>query len=335
MRFQEINVLYLLIISILLLIKIIHDHYKRKGLIYTSDISSLKKSIEGSGSGRRLLIPGFLKVFALTMMILALARPQFGTVKEEIKKYGIDIFLAMDVSYSMAAEDLKPNRLEAAKKVIGKFLNRIGSNRVGMIIFSGKPMTLMPLSLDFGVLIDSLKQIRLEEVPFGGTNIGDALSMSCFHLEKEKTKSKVVVLLTDGENNTGYADPLAAAKIAKEKGIKVYTIGMGSKQGAPIPVKTAYGKRYQRDHSGALIIPKLDVIPLKTIAKYTGCKFFRATDEKTLEKVFENISKLEKSEIRTSRTIMYSEQAHIFLFIALGLFMAAILLETGPLRRME
>jgi Ca-activated chloride channel family protein len=203
-----------------------------------------------------------------------------------------------------------------------------------MVIFSGKPMTLMPISMDFGVLVDHLKLLRLEEVPFGGTNIGDALSMCVYHLEKEKTKSKVVILLTDGENNSGYTDPMAAAKIAKEKGIRVYTIGVGSIQGAPIPYNTPYGKRYAQEN-GKMVIPKLDATTLKTIARYTGGKFFRATDEKTLANVFENISKLEKSEIRTSRSVLYSEQAHIFMMLAFGLFLAAILLETGPLRRLE
>lgn len=335
MRFQAPGLLWLLLLAFFLLGLVVRGHYRRKGLLRVSDVSALRAILPGGGRGRRLLLPRFLMVAALILMVVALARPQFGTVKEDIRKLGIDIFLAMDVSYSMAAEDLKPNRLEAAKTVIGKFLDRAGDNRVGMVIFAGKPMTLMPLSLDFGVLIDHLKPLRLEEIPYSGTNIGDALSMCVYHLEREQTKSKVVVLLTDGENNTGYADPLAAAKIAKEKGIKVYTVGVGSHDGAPIPVNTPMGKRYARDQRGELVIPKLDPVTLKSIAQYTGGRYFRATDEKTLEQIFEQIAQLEKSELSTSRTVLWSEQAHVFLILAFGLYMAAVLLEGGPMRRLE
>lgn len=335
MRFQAAALLWLLLPAFILLGLIVRSHYRRQGLLHVSDIAALRAVLPGGGRGRRLLLPRFLMMGALVLMIVALARPQFGTVKEDVKKLGIDIFLAMDVSGSMAAEDLKPNRLEAAKIVIEKFLDRVGDNRVGMVIFAGKPMTLMPLTLDFGVLIDHLAPLRLEEIPYSGTNIGDALSMCVYHLDREKTKSRVVVLLTDGENNTGYADPLAAAKIAKEKGIRVYTIGVGSHEGAPIPVQTPRGKRYARDHQGQLVIPKLDPVVLKSIAQHTGGRYFRATDEKSLEEIFAQIARLEKSELSTSRTVLWSEQAHVFLILAFGLYLAAVLLEGGPLRRLE
>lgn len=335
MRFHDPAALWLLLLPFALLALLVYRHHRRAGLLRLSDVALLVAAAGGRRSARRMLLPELLKVAGLALLVVALARPQFGTVREETKQMGVDIFLALDVSYSMAAEDLKPNRLEAAKRVVSDFIKQTGSNRIGMVIFSGKPMTMLPLSMDYGVLEEHVKLLRFEEVPFSGTNIGDSIAMCVFHMEKESTKSKVVVLLTDGENNTGYADPLAAAKIAKEKGIRVYTIGVGSEGGAPIPIRTAYGMRYARDESGALLMPKIDPVTLKAIAEHTGGQFFRATDEKALAEIFGRIAKLEKSEIRSSRTVVYSEQGQVFALLAFGLLLSATLLENGPMRRLE
>lgn len=335
MRFHDPAALWLLLLPLGLLVLFVVRHHRRTGLLRIADTALLVAAARGRRSARRMLIPEFLKVACLALLVVALARPQFGTVREEMKQMGIDIFLALDVSYSMAAEDLKPNRLEAAKKVVADFIKEAGVNRIGMVIFAGKPMTLLPLSMDYGVLQDHVNLLRLEEIPFSGTNIGDSIAMCVFHMEKEPTKSKVIVLLTDGENNSGYADPLAAAKIAKEKGIRIYTIGVGSEGGAPIPMRTPYGTRYARDETGALLMPKIDPVTLKAIAEHTGGLFFRATDEKALARIFERIATLEKSEIRTSRTVVYSEQSHVFALLAFGLLLSATLLEQGPMRRLE
>ncbi len=335
MRFHDPQALALLVFPLLLLALLVYRHHRRTGLLRLSDVATLVAASGGKRAPRRLLAPELLKTMGLMLLVVALARPQFGTVREESKRLGVDIFLCLDVSGSMAAEDLKPNRLEAAKKVAADFISMAGSNRLGMILFAGKPMTLLPLSADYGVLVEHVRRIRLEEVPFPGTNVGDSIAMAVYHLEKEQTKSKVVVLVTDGESNTGYADPLAAAKIAKEKGVRVYTIGVGSEGGAPIPVNTGYGRYYARDENGQLLMPKIDAVTLKAVAEHTGGQFFRATDERALARVFETIGKLEKSEVRTSRTVVYSEQSHVFSLLAFGLLAAAILLESGPMRRLE
>jgi Ca-activated chloride channel homolog len=233
----------------------------------------------------------FIRLLILSLLILILARPQTSSTTRNVKTEGIDIVIALDMSGSMEAVDFKPNRLEAAKKTALDFIDKRKTDRIGLVVFSGESFTLCPLTIDHKVLSDLFKKIKSDMTGVTGTAIGDGLSVADARLKESKAKSKVIILLTDGMNNTGKIDPLTATEIAKTYGIKVYTIGVGSKGFAPYPVKTPYGTVYQN------IKVEIDEDLLTKIADMTGGKYFRATKNTELSKIYEEIDKMEKTEI--------------------------------------
>jgi Ca-activated chloride channel family protein len=249
------------------------------------------------------------RVLALGLLVFALARPQFVEKEEEIHTEGIDIILTLDVSRSMLAEDFKPkNRLYVAKNVVAEFLNLIHNDRVGLVVFAGQAFTQCPLTLDYDVLRTLLARVDIGMIE-DGTAIGTALANSVNRLKDSAAKSKVVILLTDGENNAGKIDPETAAKIAQALGVRVYTVGVGKEGGAPIPVDhPVYGKIYGRNPDGSLALTKVDEKTLKSIASVTGGQYFRATDGEALKKIYEQILGLE----RTKFQVKQFEKAHEF-----------------------
>jgi len=306
--------------------RILKDSGRRTGIGYAN--FPILKSVHARTYKNWLSVfPAVLKAVALCLLVAALARPQFGEEKEDVKRQGIDIFIALDVSGSMSAEDLKPDRITAARELTSEFIKKLNDHRLGMVIFAGRSMTLSPLTIDIGIIIDYLAKVKVGEMPIDGTAIGDAISNCIYKFKDEKSKSKVIILLTDGENNTGNVEPMLAAKIARERGIKIYTIGIGSKDGAPIPVMQGGRKLYVRNPDGTLAIPKIDEKLLQEIAALTDGRYFRATDEKKLKEIYEVINKLEKSEIITSKLTLYSEQAHYPLFLAFIVMLAAFVIE--------
>lgn len=288
-----------------------------------------------------------LRAVILLLLVIAVARPQFGEEEQETTKLGIDIFIALDVSGSMSAEDLKPDRITAARNLTGEFIKKLSDHRVGIVVFAGRSMTLSPLSTDISIMSESVAKVKVGEMPIDGTAIGDAIANCVYKLtgakgakaqknegttaaakdEKSKVKSKIIILLTDGENNSGNIEPMLAAKIAYDEKIKIYTIGIGSREGAPIPVTQGGKKFYMRNNDGTLVIPKLDEKLLQEIAALTGGLYFRATDEKKLREIYEIINSLEKSEIITSKFTMYSEKAHYPLFLAFALMVLNFVIE--------
>jgi len=237
---------------------------------------------------RKLLIA--VQLFAFTSMILAMAKPYFPgdseATEEEFRK-GIDIMLAMDVSLSMMAMDFEPNRLEAAKKVAKEFVEgRIG-DRIGLVVYAGEAYTASPGTVDHESLMAQIDSIGNEPID-GGTAIGTGLGTAVSRLRDEKLPSKVVILLTDGSNNAGEVDPLSAAELAKEKNVRVYTIGVGTNGEAPTPVITPFGVRFE------MAPVEIDEKTLRSIAKITGGHYFRATDEASLRLIYEEIDQMEK-----------------------------------------
>jgi Ca-activated chloride channel family protein len=258
-------------------------------------------------------IPIAAKILGALLIVVGLARPQSGTASREITSEGIDIMLVLDVSGSMKAEDFKPNnRLYVAKQVIREFVEGRTNDRVGLVVFAGQSFTQCPLTLDYGVLTSFL-----DEIDFGmiedGTAIGLALANAINRLRDSEAKSKVIVLLTDGVNNRGQIEPLTAAEIAKTLGIKVYTIGAGKPGNALYPVEDpVFGKRY-------VYIPnEIDEESLSQIAELTGGRYYRAQSEQMLERVYQEISLLEKTEVKIKEYVQYQELFSFFAAAALA-----------------
>ncbi len=277
-----------------------------------------------------------LRFIVISLLIIALARPQLSQSQEHRFAEGIDIILALDISESMRAEDVKDaNRLETAKSVIRDFLKHRESDRVGLVVFSGESYTLCPLTLDYTLLIEILEGV---EVALGGqlkdgTAIGDAIATTTNRLQVPETTKKIstgriVILLTDGENNAGSIDPGTAASLAQSIAIKVYTIGMGKEGGALIPYEdTTFGKRYRE------VRTYLDEETLKRIANITGGKYFRATDVQSLRHVYTEIDQLEKTEFKVVDYREEKEMAAYFLIPAALLFGLEVLLCNTVLRK--
>ncbi len=266
------------------------------------------------------------RVLALVLLAVALARPQIVEKQEEIRTEGIDIMLSLDVSGSMQAEDFKPrNRLYVAKRVVGEFLDLIRNDRVGLVVFAGQAFTQCPLTLDYDVLRTLLRKVEIGMIE-DGTAIGTALANSVNRLKDSVAESKVVILLTDGENNAGKIDPTTAAKVAEALGVRVYTIGVGKKGGAPIPVDhPVFGKIYARNPDGTLLLTKIDEEALMEIAEISGGQYFRATDADALRKVYAQILELE----RTKFQVKQFEKEHEFFRWAVFPALAILLLELG------
>ena len=257
----------------------------------------------------RPLMPG-LRMLSLVALIFALARPQSSNISETIESEGIDIVLSVDVSGSMLAEDLKPNRIEAAKKVALDFVDQRPTDRMGLVIFSGESFTQCPITIDHDVLKEQLSQIK-SGVLVDGTAIGDGLATAVDRIRRSNGKSRIVILLTDGVNNIGKVGPELALEIAKTYKVRVYTIGVGTKGMAPYPVQTPLGMQTQMQEV------QIDEVLLKKIADETGGKYYRATNNKSLAAIYQDIDKLEKTKVEISSFKHYAELFFPFAFAAI------------------
>jgi len=269
-----------------------------------------------------------LRLLAIIMLIITLARPQSKISKQNITVEGIDIIIAYDISGSMLAEDLKPNRLEAARDVAINFINGRPNDRIGLVIFSGEAFTQCPLTTDHNVLKNLFLDIKSGIIE-DGTAIGDGLATSISRIKDSKAVSKVIILITDGINNMGSVDPLSAADIAKLYGIRVYTIGVGTTGYAPYPFKTPFGIQYQN------VEVKIDEDLLRKISKTTDAYYYRATSKNKLENIFKEIDKLEKSKIDVTEFHKKNEEFLIFallaaLFIIIELVLRYTVFKTLP-----
>lgn len=267
-----------------------------------------------------------LRLLVWAMLVVALARPQSTSSRQDVSIEGIDIVMAMDISTSMLAEDFRPNRLEAAKDVAKDFINGRSTDRIGLVVFSGESFTQCPLTTDHGVLltlIDEVKSGMIED----GTAIGDGLGTAVNRLKESQAISKVIILLTDGENNRGFIDPLSAAEIAKVYNLRVYTIGIGTIGTAPYPFDTPFGIQYQQ------VEVRIDEELLGQIADMTGGKYFRATNKSKLEDIYKEIDQLEKSKIDVTEFRKKNEEFLPFALGALMILLLDIVLSTTILRR--
>ena len=262
-------------------------------------------------------------VLAYACLIIALADPQTGSKLEKIKRKGIDIVIALDVSNSMLAQDIKPNRLERAKQTISKLIDNLENDRIGLIVFAGKAYTQMPITTDYAAAKLFLSTINPGQIAVQGTAIGEAIDQSIQSFGSSK-QSKAIILITDGENHED--DAVSKAREAAAKGIAVYTIGMGSPEGAPIPIYNADIQiGYKKDHEGNTIITRLDEKMLQDIANAGNGIFVRANNTQAgLKEVFDEVNKMQKSEYDSQIFSDYEDRYQLFLFIALLLLLIEV-----------
>jgi len=300
--------------------------------MHNSDASlqiSSHKSLQKFPQSRRLKlrhIPFILRVLAITCIIIALARPQASNSWRTQNSEGIDIMMALDLSGTMMAEDLKPNRLEAAKTVATEFILSRPNDNIGLVVFARESFTQCPLTIDHAVLINLFNGVKYGLID-DGTAIGLGLANAVNRIKDSKAKSKVIILLTDGSNNCGDIAPITAAEIAKTFGIRIYTIGVGTSGIINIPVQTPLGIQYQQVQSD------FDPKSLQDIANLTGGKYYNATDNTKLRRIYQAIDQLEKTKISVQQYSKKEEQFYVFSLLAFLFLVFEVILRNTVFRR--
>ena len=318
-EFANPKLLWLLLLVPVLIVWYILRHKKQEAALSFSDLNGFTKLPKTWKAYLRHLLFA-LKMGALALLIVALARPQSSSTNSTSNIEGIDIVMAMDVSGSMLARDLKPDRLTAAKNVASDFVKERPGDRMGLVIFSGETFTQVPLTTDHGVMLNMLAEMKNGLID-DGTAIGDGLATSISRLKDSEAISKVIILLTDGMNNAGSVDPYTAAEMAKLFGIRVYTIGVGSYGTAPYPVQTPFGTQLQQ------MKVEIDEKLLTTIANSTGGKYYRATSNQKLDEIYAEIDKLERSKIEVTEFRRLHEEFYPLVALALALLLLEFLLR--------
>lgn len=321
------QILYLLLLLPLILFWYWKQNKKRSPAITYSNLE-LFEGLNKTLRERLRHLPFFLRLLSLSLLIIALARPQSFSSGENVYTEGIDVAMLLDISGSMLAEDFKPNRLEAAKKVIDDFVSGRTTDKIGMVVFASESFTQCPLTIDYPVLRGLLKEIKSGMIE-DGTAIGTAIANGVNRLKDSEAKSKIIILLTDGVNNSGEIDPITAAQIAQKFGIRIYTVGVGTEGEAPYPFQTPFGKRYQ------MVPVEIDEKVLKEVAQITDGSYFRATDNKKLEEIYNIIDTLEKTRIevtsyRKAKELFYGWLASGLFFILLELILSRTYLRKLP-----
>jgi Ca-activated chloride channel family protein len=272
-------------------------------------------------------IPFVLRIFALSMVIVAIARPRSSQEMERVDTEGIDIILAMDVSTSMLARDLTPDRINASKDIAIEFIAQRPTDRMGIVVFAGESFTQCPLTTDRATLINLMKEVQTDIIE-DGTAIGNGLATAVARMKDSDAKSRVVILLTDGVNNRGEISPQMAAEIAKTYGVRVYTIGVGKEGMAPYPVMTPWGVEIQN------VQVEIDEALLSEIAESTGGRYFRATDNTKLAEIYSEINKMEKARTTVDSFPVYKELFGAYALLALLALMLELLLNWFVIRRL-
>lgn len=324
MKLEFLNPEYFILLAVIPFI--ILWYYLNRSKLNNSIKFSDSSAFENSGnfySNFKLLLKVF-RMISFALIITALARPQIIDTSTRVKtNSGIDIIMAIDVSASMLAKDLKPNRLDALKNVADEFIKNRVSDRIGLVEYAGESYTKTPLTTDKSIILKSLREIKYNNIIEGGTAIGMGLATSVNRIKDSKSKSKVIILLTDGVNNAGFIDPLTAAELAKEYDIKIYSIGLGTNGLALSPVGiNARGKL-----NYANIQVEIDEELLTQISEMSGGKYFRATDNSKLKEIYNEIDKLEKTEIEEFKYYSVDEKFRVFLIPAIILIVFELLMK--------
>ncbi|MBN1271447.1 MAG: VWA domain-containing protein [Candidatus Aminicenantes bacterium] len=333
-RFAEQHFLYgLFLLPAVVLFFVWARRRKNKALERFGRLEALNKLMPALNKGRRNL-KAFLICAALFFGIFALSRPQIGTKLEEVKRKGLDIFIAVDVSLSMQAQDIKPDRLTKAKHEVAVFFNRLQGDRIGLIAFAGEAFVQCPLTLDYGAAKMFLDILNPSLIPVQGTAIGRAIEKAVQSFVRSERKHKVLIIITDGEDTV--EDPLKAAEAAAKEGIIIYTVGIGSPQGVPIPLFDESGRRtgFKKDDQDNVVLSRLNPLILEKIALATNGKYYQATPaEMELGKIYETLDKMEKKELSSRVFSQYEDRFQIF--VALGIFLLILELLVPERKRVK
>ncbi|WP_341216675.1 VWA domain-containing protein [uncultured Wocania sp.] len=321
-QFLNKELFWLMLLLPLAILWYVLKHKKQTAELKISSLKGFKITNSWLPKIKHLLFA--LRLIALALLITAIARPQTVDVSSKTKTTrGIDIVMAIDVSASMLAKDLSPNRLEALKKVAAEFIKGRPNDRIGLVEYAGESFTKTPITSDKSIVLRSLKDIKYNTIIEGGTAIGMGLATSVNRLKDSKAKSKIIILLTDGVNNSGFIDPKIASELALEYEIKTYTIGIGTNGTALTPVSVLSNGNFQYARAQVEIDEEL----LKEIAEVTGGKYFRATNNKKLEDIYNEINKLEKTEIEEFKFYNYEEKYRPIVLLAGLLLLLELLLR--------
>ena len=328
-RFEHTDYLYALVLIPVILALFLFFRWKSRKELFSWMSKSNQLTLIPEYSGFKPFFKISLLLLAFASLVFALAKPQFGSKLTEVKRQGVEIMIALDVSNSMLAEDIQPNRLANAKRAISRLIDQLENDKIGLIVFAGDAYVQLPMTTDFGAAKLFLSSVNTEIVPRQGTSIGAAIDLAARSFSPEAEKSKAIIIITDGENHEEGA--IESAQAAAEKGITVYTIGMGLPQGAPIPVLTPYGQKdFRKDHEGNIVVSKLNESMLQEIAMIGQGIYIRANNSRTgLDELFKEINQLEKQEIESR---MYSEYEDQFQY-PLALAVLLLLVELFVLYR--
>jgi len=344
-RFAHPEYLYLLgLVPVFLMAAWLVARARRKALERFGDVHILERLAEAASRAKRVGKTA-LVIGSYVLLVIALSNPQIGTRLQEVKQEGVDIFIALDVSLSMKAEDIKPNRLEKAKFEIRNLIGRLAGDRLGLIVFAGEAYTQFPLTTDYGAAHLFLDVVDVDAVSTPGTSMGSAIhrAMESFDLKEQSTK--VLIIITDGENTEG--DAFEAAEEATKKGVLIYAIGMGSPVGSPIPMYNASGRQvdFKRDRSGNVVVTKLDEVSLEKIASMGGGQYYRSTSSQDeLNEIYKSINTLQKREFGVKQFTDYEDRFQYFLSTGILLLILELLVSEkkvswlarwNPLRREE
>jgi Ca-activated chloride channel family protein len=321
---EYLNLLYGLIPMVLLMVY--YRNWKSKALDYFGKQLSKHGLITTFSKGRENTKFAIL-ILCITSLIIGISNPQIGTKMEEVKREGVDLMIALDLSNSMLAEDIKPNRLERARQAISRLIDKLEGDRIGLIVFAGDAYVQLPITTDYSAAKLFLSTVNTDIIPTQGTAIGKAISLSIQSFDMENGQNKAIIIITDGENHED--DAIEQTKLASEKGVFVHTLGMGLSKGGPIPIYNKYGNNtgYRKDKEGNTIISKLNEQMLQDIASAGKGTYVRANNTQAgLSALFAEINKMEKKEIGTMIFTDYKDRFQLFLSIALFLLIFDLVL---------
>jgi Ca-activated chloride channel family protein len=336
LRFANPEYLYLLLLLIPFAIAVYFDFVIRKKLMRNFADEKIMKSLSPEKSRLKYFLKSGLMFFSFLFLILAIANPQIGTKIEEVKQVGIDVYILLDVSNSMAAEDIRPNRLEKAKFDIQNLISKLQGDRIGLIIFAGRAYVQFPLTTDYSAANLFLSAVDFNSVPQQGTNIGEAINMALNSFKKESPTKKAIVMITDGEDHEG--DIESAISVANDKNVPIYSIGLGSNDGVPIPILDNSGNNvgFKQDNNGEIVMTKLDETTLVDISTKTDGKFYNGqTGENELEEIYADLMGIERKEFGAKQITDYEDRFYLMLFPALLLLIAEFVLTSKKIKFLQ
>tara|TARA_B100001250_G_scaffold72489_1_gene58955 strand:+ start:3816 stop:4847 length:1032 start_codon:yes stop_codon:yes gene_type:complete len=327
LRYDNIDFLYFLALIPLIAIGLyFYNRWQKKSIEKFGDENLVTELMQNHSKARKN-IKNTLFIFSIAFLIIGISNPQIGTKMEEVKREGVDLMIAIDLSHSMMAQDIKPNRLERAKQAISRLIDKLEGDRIGLVVFAGEAYVQLPITTDYSAAKLFLSTVNTSIIPTQGTKIGNAIDLCIKSFDQENNQNKAIIIITDGENHDEEA--ISSAKIAQEQNIYIHTLGMGLTKGGPIPIYNKYGStsEFRKDREGNIIITKLNEKILKEIAQTGMGTYIRANNSKSgLSVLFDEINKMEKKEIGTMIFTNYKDRFQIFIGISLILLILNLII---------